>query len=94
MKVNPIMDRPSIGVLQPKQTATQKLENPFSNILDSANDTQKEADTLLNALVSGKPVEPHDVMISLRKAEIEFQLVLQLRNNLLEAYQQIMKTQI
>jgi flagellar hook-basal body complex protein FliE len=48
----------------------------------------------LQALASGENVSLHHVMISLEEARLGFQLMAQVRNRLLESYQEIMRMQI
>jgi len=91
MKINPIGEKVLVNILKPK--GGQGANNAFTDFIDSAQSSQKESDQLLQKMVSGQEVEPHEVMLSLRKAEINFQLVLELRNKMLGAYQQIMKEQ-
>ena len=95
MAIKGMTDIPIIGTLKPKVVSpTNKVSNPFSSMIDSADATQKQSDNLMAKMVAGEPVEPHDVMISLRKAETQFHLVMQLRNKVLEAYNTVMKEQI
>jgi flagellar hook-basal body complex protein FliE len=48
----------------------------------------------LQALASGKVDNLHDVMIRLEESRVSFQLMMQVRARLLEAYQDIMKMQV
>jgi flagellar hook-basal body complex protein FliE len=45
-------------------------------------------------LAAGEPVSLHEVMIHLEEAKLSFQLLAQVRNRLLEAYQDVMRTQV
>ncbi len=87
-------DRPVIGTIGSAKPDAAKGQNPFTQLLESADSEQKAADNMLARMVSGEQVEPHDVMLSLRKAEARFQLVMQVRNKVIDAYQTIMKEQI
>jgi len=59
--------------------------------LDQVNNAQTEAKKLAQALELGAPnVNVEDVIISLQKADVSFQTMVQVRNKLVEAYQQIM----
>ena len=48
----------------------------------------------LEDLATGQYNNLHDVMMSLEKAKLSFELVVQVRNKLLEGYQDIMRMQI
>lgn len=55
---------------------------------------QNEANTAVNALASGKNVDIHHTMIAMEKASISFKLLMQVRNKVVSAYQEIMRTQV
>ena len=70
----------------------------FANFLDqqiqSINDQIETSDTKLRQLATGESTNLHDVMLSLEKAKLSMQLLLQVRNKALEAYQELMRTQL
>jgi flagellar hook-basal body complex protein FliE len=52
------------------------------------------ADKQVQELALGRTQNLHDVMIALENARMSFQLMIQLRNRALEAYQDILRMQI
>jgi flagellar hook-basal body complex protein FliE len=52
------------------------------------------ADQGVRALASGVPVDLHRVMIDMEQAKLSLQLMLQVRNHVLEAYQDMVKMPI
>lgn len=58
------------------------------------NDSVGAAETAMRDLAAGKPVELHDVMISLERARISVQAFVQVRNKLVESYQDLMRMQL
>lgn len=71
----------------------------FSSMLADAvkavNHDQMQSGELKSAFVAGDPkVNLSDVMIASQKAGIEFQLMMQVRNKLVSAYQDVMNMQI
>lgn len=62
--------------------------------ISDVNDQQNIADDLINKLASGEPVEIHQAMIEMQKAINSFQLTTQVRNKILDAYQEIMRMQV
>ena len=52
------------------------------------------ADTAVRSLAVGEPVNLHQVMVQLERAKLQLELVVQVRNKLLDAYQDLMKMQI
>lgn len=70
----------------------------FAKFLDSAlqqvDSLQKNADAASTALATGQAPDIHTVMIALDKANLAMSLTVQVRNQALDAYQQIMGMQI
>ena len=52
------------------------------------------AETAMSNLAAGKSVELHDVMISLERARLSVQTFVQVRNKLVESYQDLMRMQL
>ena len=63
----------------------------LTNFVNSVNDSQHEAVQAQNALMNGEPVELHDVMIKAEEAGLAMDLLLEIRNKLLDAFDSIMK---
>jgi flagellar hook-basal body complex protein FliE len=52
------------------------------------------ADDAVRRMAVGEPVNLHQVMVNLERAKLQFELVMQVRNKLLDAYQDLVKMQI
>ena len=63
----------------------------FSGMLDSVNELQQNAGALEASLYSNEPVELHRVMIAAEEAGVATDLLLQVRNRLIEGYQELMR---
>lgn len=71
----------------------------FASVLKSSinqvNQAQQKAQALTADFELGKPgVELHEVMIGMSKASVQFQQMVQVRNKLVSAYQDIMNMQV
>jgi len=67
----------------------------LKSAVDQVNAVQQTAGQLSEDFVQGDPnVNLHEVMISLQKANISFQSMIQVRNRLVTAYQEIMNMQV
>lgn len=66
----------------------------MGNYVDSLNQNLVEADRLTASLVSGRIDNLHHVMIGLQESKLAFQLAVQVRNRILDAYQEISKIQL
>lgn len=63
--------------------------------IEHVNDAQSQAKELSTAFESGDTsVELPEVMVALQKANISFQAITQVRNKLLNAYQEVMNMQV
>jgi len=64
------------------------------DVLKEVNSSQNNAAETQKAFMTGQPVEYHDLMIAMEKASTTLQLTMQVRNKLLEGYQEISRMQI
>jgi flagellar hook-basal body complex protein FliE len=63
--------------------------------MEQVNVAQQEAQRLQQAFDLNAPdVNLHDVMVSLQKASLSFQTMVQVRNRLVSAYQEVMNMQV
>ncbi|MCX6117161.1 MAG: flagellar hook-basal body complex protein FliE [Proteobacteria bacterium] len=58
------------------------------------NQMHKTADKMAMDLAAGKSENLHETMLATTQAEIGFNLMVQLRNRALEAYQEVMRMQV
>jgi flagellar hook-basal body complex protein FliE len=66
----------------------------FGDMVNKVNDLQNQADAAVQKLATGESKGLHEVMISMEKSSISFQLLTQVRNKALDAYHEIMRMQI
>lgn len=66
----------------------------FANLLNDVNQPQVAADQSLQQLVKGETDNVHDVVLSMAKADLAFRFVLEIRNRLVESYQEIVRMQV
>lgn len=63
----------------------------IKSFLRETNDLQHEAGEKIEAYVAGEEIDLHDVMIARQKAGVSFELVMEIRNKILEAYTELMR---
>ncbi|MGA1861414.1 flagellar hook-basal body complex protein FliE [Deferribacter thermophilus] len=66
----------------------------LKNAIKEVNDAQLQADEAVKKVLNGETKDIHETMIALQKADVSLKLMLEVRNKLLEAYQEIMRTQV
>ena len=49
---------------------------------------------MVNGLLSGQNIPLHRVMIAMEEASVAFQMMVEVRNKLLEGYQELMRMQV
>jgi flagellar hook-basal body complex protein FliE len=62
--------------------------------LGEVNAQQLASDDTAAAVAAGKPVDMSAAVVTMEKANITFQFALQIRNKLLEAYQDVMRLSV
>ncbi len=90
----------SIQTMLPQDTGVnQKIQEQDGSFLDTLTDAigevdklHKEADLAVEELATGSETDIHNTMIALEKAEVSFQLMMQVRNKIVAAYETIMRT--
>ena len=73
-------------------------QKPFGEVLKDSlkqvNNLQHEADKAIQDLATGGPTTLHDTMLTIEKAELSFKLMMQVRNKIVEAYQEVLRMQV
>lgn len=87
-----------VGDVESLMTSVGSAQAPFSEQLlaeiSSANSKLVSAEGALQELAAGRSNNIHHVMLALEDAKLSFQLLIQVRNKLLEGYQDILRMQI
>jgi flagellar hook-basal body complex protein FliE len=87
--LSPVGLQPSPIAETAKPGGAEDFGKMLMDALKEINQSQTEAGELRDAFVRGDNVEIHDVLIALEKSGVALQLAVQVRNKLLEAYQEI-----
>jgi flagellar hook-basal body complex protein FliE len=66
----------------------------LKGMLNETNQLQNNADDIAQKFATGQISDIHEVMIAAEKAGVSFELVLEIRNKLVEAYQELMRMQV
>jgi flagellar hook-basal body complex protein FliE len=68
--------------------------NLFDNLLTSASQSHDRAEQAVHSLATGETDNLHGVLLEVAQADLSFRLILQIRNRLTDAYQEIMKMSV
>lgn len=89
----PFIQNQSISKLKPEDKV-EGFGQLFKQKLEEVNAAQNTSDKLTNQLVTGEVKDIHEVMIASQKASLSLQLTVQVRNKVVEAYQEVMRMQL
>lgn len=79
---------------KPKSQEGDDFGQLLMDVIKEVNNTQADARGLQNDLMANRPVEYHDLMIAMERASVAMDLTMQVRNKVLEAYQEIARMQV
>ena len=84
----------SIDVASPKAAAPSAADSgnfleSLHSAVEQASQLQSQADAQVAGLVSGNGQDVHSAMIAVEKANLTFELMLQVRNKIISAYQEV-----
>lgn len=74
--------------------APESFGNMLARSLNDVNQLKLEADEAVANLTAGKQKDIHATMIALEKADVAFQLLMQVRNKIISAYETVMRMQV
>ena len=78
----------------PKNTLNDKsFGTMLARSLSEVNQLHLKADEAVTQLASGQRKNIHETMIAMEKADVAFQLLMQIRNKVISAYETIMRMQ-
>jgi flagellar hook-basal body complex protein FliE len=76
------------------QQSTGGFSNVLSQALESIKETEAEAETANEALLTGESDDLHTALIAAQKAEVAVSLAVEVRDRVLEAYNTILGMQV
>ena len=95
MSVSPIQIPQLPEIVKP---SGKSAGGEFASLLESAvnqvENSRQNASESIRQLISGEKEELHNTVLATQKAELQFEMFLQVRNKVVSAYQEIMKMQV
>jgi flagellar hook-basal body complex protein FliE len=77
-----------------RNPAPATFDQVLGKMVGEVNLRQAAAADKVQGLLSGQDVALHETMISIEEASLSFQLMVEVRNKLLESYQELMRMQV
>lgn len=78
----------------PQSGSQLSFSDTLKDAINEANRLQLDADKKMEDLATGRAKSIPDVMVAAEKADIALKLMVQVRNKIIEAYQEVMKMQV
>jgi flagellar hook-basal body complex protein FliE len=98
MSIDAIQGLGEVAASRPIQNIDKPEPNVFldliANSLSNVNGSLRLAETTLMDMALDKPVSSHEVMLIMASAKKDLSLVVEVRNKLLESYQELMRMQV
>lgn len=102
MKINEFIPNETINMLNKATLKTDVDQNEnskqFTNVLkeelNNLNNKQVENQQMLQKYINGGDVDMHDLMISSQEAKLSLQFAVEIRNKLVDAYNELNRMQL
>jgi flagellar hook-basal body complex protein FliE len=78
----------------PAAPAAEPFDATLRRLVGEVNTQQLHAADAAGKLLAGENVPLHQTMIAIEEASVSFQLMVEVRNKLLDSYQEIMRMQV
>ena len=83
------------GIVPRPVEQTRKSDETFGSVLktfvEDVNDLQNQASEKIEKLATGEITDVHEVMIAVEEASTAMEFMLEIRNKIVEAYQEVMR---
>jgi len=83
--------RAAYGAVGVQQPAPASFADQLMQAVEKVDALQTRREEAVQDMVTGRATEVHDVMIAAKESQLAFELLLEVRNKLLESYQEIMR---
>jgi flagellar hook-basal body complex protein FliE len=92
LPITPVITSTPPAGLSPaaKPSAGSGFGESLGKLIDSADESSRSANNAVANMLGGTG-DVHDAMIALQRAELSLQLTVQVRNKIVQAYQDIMR---
>ncbi len=93
-KINPQSVLPNTRDILEKTPKSTSFKETLKEFINDVNEMQQNADETANAFLRGEITDLHQVTLAVEKARVSLELLLQIRNKVMESYQEIMRMQV
>ncbi|MBI4877588.1 MAG: flagellar hook-basal body complex protein FliE [Acidobacteria bacterium] len=96
MTISPLRSVPAIEPPRPagKSDGTAAFRSMLESTIQNLETTRQTADQAVDGFLTGGGEDLHTTALAVQRSELELELALQVRNKVVQAYQEIMRLQI
>lgn len=94
MKIIPVTSGATSFTPKPAESAGKGFAELLNEKLEEINSLQQESDMMIQKFATGEVEDLHQVMLAVERASLTVQLAVQVRNKVIEAYQEVSRMQI
>lgn len=96
--ITPVPDPSAIDTVRlsspSERAAAPSFEKLFAQAVERVEGLRQDSQTKVDRLLNGEDQELHEVVLSGKRAELAFQYFVQVRNKVVQAYQEVMRMQM
>jgi flagellar hook-basal body complex protein FliE len=82
-----------VASLRPASTSEPGFRNVLHSAIDDIQQLEGQAETKVAGVIAGSGADVHSALIAVEKADLSFQLMMQVRNKIVSAYEEISRMQ-
>lgn len=89
-----ILNNISIGTTNTEENSSTSFSTVLSDAINKVNEAEVDSNNKIEALIKGEDVEMHEVMLAMQEASLSLQALIEVRNNVVDAYKEISSLQL
>lgn len=86
--------QPQVRTEDPEESGKQNFSDLVKDFVGDVNSLQFQAGHAIDMLATGEAADVHQVMVAVEEAGIALDLMLEIRNRVLEGYQELIRMQV
>lgn len=79
---------------RPEKKPTASFNDMLTESINKVGELEKDANSQVEKLTKMETQDVHNTMIAMEKADLSFHLMMQVRNKIISAYEEIMRMQV
>jgi flagellar hook-basal body complex protein FliE len=89
-----ITPSPQLFPISGESTRGSSFQSIFQKAVDTVQASSDKADEAIQSFLSGNTEDVHSAVLATQRADLTFELFMQVRNKVVSAYQEIMRMQV